>query len=315
MTDSNTVELWSVMKREMVREFREPNFNDKILNQLLTLKQSGGYRGYAAKFRELQRFVKLDEQTATNLFVNGLSDMQMKRAVQRKQPTALSAAVQKGFLEWELQEKKINLSQTSLRSCNSGKSPGHGKMNHGGGKPTQQASGTGSIIAHGKQPVVKVDDQENPVNIQEKQILSRDYFCLLHTRSVLQCSKQDICIPNSNFIDSGATIDGVSPQFCRSNDLRGEIVDHKESMEVTLANKQTVVIPKQTVKITLYLDDFPPYTNDFLVIDVPEEQDILLGMPWLRKVNPDIDWVTERIQPRVKQEMREEAHQSRKRKV
>ncbi|EGZ18309.1 hypothetical protein PHYSODRAFT_418994, partial [Phytophthora sojae] len=37
---------------------------------------------------------------------------------------------------------------------------------------------------------------------------------------------------------------------------------------------------------------------DILVIDVPEEQDILLGMPWLKTKNPDIDWVEERVRPR-----------------
>ncbi|POM68642.1 Hypothetical protein PHPALM_15180 [Phytophthora palmivora] len=248
MTDSNT--RWSV-------SFVSRTFNDKILNQVLTLKQSGGYRGYrgyAAKFRELQRIVKLDEQTATNLLVNGLSDMQMKRAVQRKQPTTLSA----GFLETWKNESRWR-------------------------KTDQQASGTGGIIAHGKQPVVTLCSRwqrgrhreedcwikypaKKPRNLMQKQDLHKKIYALLETL----CSKQDICIPNSNFIDSCATIDGQTDG----------------------GDTQTIVT------ITLYLDDFPPYTNDFLVIDVPEEQGILLGMPWLRKENPDIDWVTERIQPR-----------------
>ncbi|GMF38978.1 unnamed protein product [Phytophthora fragariaefolia] len=46
------------------------------------------------------------------------------------------------------------------------------------------------------------------------------------------------------------------------------------------------------------MDDFKPYVNKFLVIDVPEEQDILLGMAWLKTNNPDIDWIEERVLPR-----------------
>ncbi|KAE8970243.1 Transposon Ty3-G Gag-Pol polyprotein, partial [Phytophthora rubi] len=96
-------------------------------------------------------------------------------------------------------------------------------------------------------------------------------------------------------------MDGVSPEFCTANQLWENVVDHNEPMEITLAAKQTMTVPTKTVQLTLYMENFEPYTNDFLVIDVPEDQDILLGMPWLKTTNPDIDWVTERVQPRVGQ--------------
>ncbi|KAE8909495.1 hypothetical protein PF003_g6227 [Phytophthora fragariae] len=96
-------------------------------------------------------------------------------------------------------------------------------------------------------------------------------------------------------------MDGVSPEFCTANQLWENVVDHNEPMEITLAAKQTMTVPTNPVQLTLYMENFEPYTNDFLVIDVPEDQDILLGMPWLKTTNPDIDWVTERVQPRVGQ--------------
>ncbi|EGZ12931.1 hypothetical protein PHYSODRAFT_302746 [Phytophthora sojae] len=102
MTDDTTIKLWSVMKVAMIREFSEPNFQAKVRNQLLQLKQTGACRGYVNKFRELQRVVGLDELTAINVFVNGLVNTQMKIAIQRKQPITLTAAVQEGFLECEL---------------------------------------------------------------------------------------------------------------------------------------------------------------------------------------------------------------------
>ncbi|EGZ12932.1 hypothetical protein PHYSODRAFT_511777 [Phytophthora sojae] len=118
---------------------------------------------------------------------------------------------------------------------------------------------------------------------QEKPEAKRHLYCLLYTQSTVHCSLRNLCIINSNFIDSGATMNGVSPRFCSENGLWDQVVDHNEPMEITLVAKQTMT----------------PYTNDFLVIDVPEEQDLLLGMPWLKAVNPDIDWVNERVGPRV----------------
>jgi hypothetical protein len=52
MTNAGSVKLWGAMKGEMVREFREPNFQAKVRNRLLSLKQTGPYQGYVSKFRE-----------------------------------------------------------------------------------------------------------------------------------------------------------------------------------------------------------------------------------------------------------------------
>ncbi|OWY90985.1 hypothetical protein PHMEG_00040623, partial [Phytophthora megakarya] len=71
---------------------------------LLTIKQTGGYIGYVGKFREPNRIVQIDDRTAINLFLNGLSDMEMKREILRKKTNDLNSAIE-GFLEWELREK------------------------------------------------------------------------------------------------------------------------------------------------------------------------------------------------------------------
>ncbi|POM58001.1 Hypothetical protein PHPALM_37411 [Phytophthora palmivora] len=81
----------------------------------------------------------------------------------------------------------------------------------------------------------------------------------------------------------GATMDGVSPKFCTTNGLWDSVVDHHQPLEITLAAKKTLTVPTKTV-----------YVNDVLVIEVPEGQDLILGMPWLKTNNPDIDWVKER---------------------
>ncbi|ETP09851.1 hypothetical protein F441_14355, partial [Phytophthora nicotianae CJ01A1] len=119
----------------------------KVRNQLLKLKQTGAYHGYVNKFRELQRVVELDELTAINIFVNGLTDMQVRLAIQRKQPTTLTAAVQEGFLEWELQEKTPATNQKSNSSGASGHKPNNGKPNRNNGKGSNHSSAAGDSLS------------------------------------------------------------------------------------------------------------------------------------------------------------------------
>ena len=99
---------------------------------MLTIKQTGGYTGYVGKFRELNRIVQVDPLTAMNLFLNGLSDVTMKREILRKKPRDLNTAIQEGFLEWELKEK------TTTNKSNDSKQKSKG----GGGKfsPTPPVS-------------------------------------------------------------------------------------------------------------------------------------------------------------------------------
>ncbi|OWZ12344.1 hypothetical protein PHMEG_00014517 [Phytophthora megakarya] len=82
-----------------------------------------------------------------------------------------------------------------------------------------------------------------------------------------------------------------------ANNLWEHVVDHEDPMEMTVAGKQTITLPTRTIPLTVYMENFTPYTNNFLVIDVPEGQD-------LKSVNPDINWVSERVKSRVQQDYR-----------
>lgn len=44
---------------------------------------------------------------------------------------------------------------------------------------------------------------------------------------------------------------------------------------------------------------FAIYTIEAFVMDVPEDKNVLLGMPWFRDNNPDIDWVNNTNKPRT----------------
>ncbi|GMF29567.1 unnamed protein product [Phytophthora fragariaefolia] len=57
-------------------------------------------------------------------------------------------------------------------------------------------------------------------------------------------------------------------------------------------------VHKRTLRLHLFMDSFAPYIGNFLALSVPKNQVIPLGMPWLKAVNPDIDWIEETIKHR-----------------
>ncbi|POM65953.1 Hypothetical protein PHPALM_18260 [Phytophthora palmivora] len=229
----------------------------------------------------------------------------MRIAIQRKQPMTLTAAVQEGFLEWELQDNPPQIKRSNNQMENFSSKSKAGKQKRGPGKTIQHsnsdrnntitaASSQKLPCSHWKRGFHSKDDcwikhpEKKPHGLPRKQNLHNKVYALLETLGL-------------GDEDSGATMDGVSPKFCSANGLMKNVVNHQESMEITLAGKQTMTVPTLTVSLTVYMDHFPPYTNDCLVIDVPEDQDVLLGMPWLKAMNPDIDWVNERVRFRENQ--------------
>ncbi|OWZ18972.1 hypothetical protein PHMEG_0006860 [Phytophthora megakarya] len=77
------------------------------------------------------------------------------------------------------------------------------------------------------------------------------------------------------------------------------MIDHEVEMPITLTNQQEMLVLKRTVRLHVFMDTFPTYVNDFLVLSMPENCDVLLGMSWLKTTNPDINWIEETVKPCV----------------
>ncbi|OWZ10877.1 hypothetical protein PHMEG_00016189 [Phytophthora megakarya] len=87
-----------------------------------------------------------------------------------------------------------------------------------------------------------------PVNNVTDPSSNYEYCCLLHTTSTIQCAQEDLILTNSNFINSGATIDAISPGFCRRVGLEKRMIDHGVEMPIILVNQQEMSVPKGTSK-------------------------------------------------------------------
>ncbi|GMF19513.1 unnamed protein product [Phytophthora fragariaefolia] len=77
-------------------------------------------------------------------------------------------------------------------------------------------------------------------------------------------------------------------------------------MQVDLGYDQVVHRPRRTVHMNLQIPGFPLTWRIFQIIPVPEKNDVIIGMMWLREQNPDIDWSTGRMTPRINTEHLEE---------
>ncbi|OWZ09095.1 hypothetical protein PHMEG_00018257 [Phytophthora megakarya] len=72
MLNPTTVKTWSAMTFSMDKCFKEPNFQQKMRNDLLNFKQRGNYQSYVAKFQEKLQQVPIDPEFAKEIFLHGL---------------------------------------------------------------------------------------------------------------------------------------------------------------------------------------------------------------------------------------------------
>ena len=103
--------------------------------------------------------------------------------------------------------------------------------------------------------------------------------------------------PAAAFVDSGSTIVAISDKLAEKLQVK---VNVKEDslMTVKLGYGQEVQVPKRQTKVKLQIPGFPEYEATVQVMPVPDNHDVLLGLPWLREMNPIIDWKKLTIQAR-----------------
>lgn len=67
-------------------------------------------------------------------------------------------------------------------------------------------------------------------------------------------------------------------------------------MLVRLADGKPRQLPRRSVRLPYKFDGFSG-TDEFLVIDMSKQYDCILGMPWLTRHRPEIDWVQRSLRP------------------
>ena len=94
-------------------------------------------------------------------------------------------------------------------------------------------------------------------------------------------------------LDSGSSSNVVSANFVKSRGVATCATAGLHEMELPNGEKLQVsaVVPKASVLLGASKERVT-----FLVVDIDMSADVVLGMPWLHKHNPTIDWVTSRVE-------------------
>ena len=93
---------------------------------------------------------------------------------------------------------------------------------------------------------------------------------------------------------------GASNNFVRSQTLLEHSLAPTPSglttplLVVRLANGTTVRVPKRTICLRLSFNDFKG-EDTFIILDLDERFDLILGMPWLTRHSPFIDWSSQSL--------------------
>ncbi|KAF1317464.1 reverse transcriptase, partial [Globisporangium splendens] len=70
--------------------------------------------------------------------------------------------------------------------------------------------------------------------------------------------------------------------------------NEEKTMIVRLANGSTVKMSKRVVRLAMKCEDLRG-EDEFILLDLDDKFDIILGMPWLKRYQPSIDWMNMKI--------------------
>jgi hypothetical protein len=92
-------------------------------------------------------------------------------------------------------------------------------------------------------------------------------------------------------LDSGASSNFVSSEWVKK--YKQSTSQLNQHQEVKMANGVLAVAKERLERAALHIGEYHGPVS-FIVLDLPQV-DAILGIPWLREVNPTINWITSRI--------------------
>ncbi|MBW0578563.1 hypothetical protein O181_118278, partial [Austropuccinia psidii MF-1] len=91
-------------------------------------------------------------------------------------------------------------------------------------------------------------------------------------------------------IDSGATHSLIAKQFVQKYSLTTSELPEKIPLIILDSSESPSLFVTHHTKYMVELPSFPSFECDFLVIDTPKGEDLILGFDFLNHCNPSIDW-------------------------
>ena len=115
-----------------------------------------------------------------------------------------------------------------------------------------------------------------------------------HFRVPVKLSGRFRSTTNAAMIDSGATGLFLDTQYVKKHHMFTRPLQHQIKLYNIDGSSNSAGHITHSVRLLTSVDGNPPQLLEYLVTNLGTE-DIILGLPWLRQVNPDINWKEGRI--------------------
>ncbi|KAF1319736.1 reverse transcriptase, partial [Globisporangium splendens] len=131
--------------------------------------------------------------------------------------------------------------------------------------------------------------QAHAVSTMSEKSVSQTSSLIVHKVHV-----DGIAMPLRALVDTGASNNFVRNEVIVRHGVFVPDAYEEKTMIVRLANGSTVKMPKRVVRLAIKCEDFRG-EDEFILLDLDDEFDIILGMPWLKRYQPSIDWMNMKI--------------------
>lgn len=141
---------------------------------------------------------------------------------------------------------------------------------------------------HGPGPPQRLDEAEDAAaNITPLQLAA----ATTRSRKLIQLQGRLLDIPCLCLIDSGASGNFVSSTFVKRHQLKLQRLAVRQAINLADGSQQHAEGQLMAAPVTLFT-----YSDTVDLMALPlSGYDLILGMPWLEKVNPQIDWRTKSL--------------------
>ncbi|KAF1318485.1 reverse transcriptase, partial [Globisporangium splendens] len=163
-------------------------------------------------------------------------------------------------------------------------------------KKRERPVGAGPPTGPEKRTVDVVDTQDSGPNVHDAHAVSTRENSVSQTSSliVLKVHVDGIATPLRALVDTGASNNFVRNEVIARHKVPMPGVNEDKTMVIRLANGSTVKMPKRVVRLAIKCEDFRG-EDEFILLDLDDKFDLILGMPWLKRYQPSIDWMKMKI--------------------